>query len=360
MGLDELLDVVLGRQHGLDVEAGGKPKLVEGVKVECVGGGDVEGAVASGDGDEALAIDDLGGQGAEGLGVGGEVGEVDKGDVQVLGHDLEDLALGEDAELDEGAVHPKSLGALEGLGLGELFRGDQAPGDEDVRDAHGGWDGVGPERFNWEGRDCGGRPSERDRPNGLRAAGRTGMPWKRVQGLRASSPECAFITSRRPGGPTPWASPRRAVGHDISPVPRGCFKAALGPARIAQRDRLHAAWSACVPTEGADEASARERGADLGGLPQGLQPVEEVGGNEDGGAEDDGGRPGSLGRRHGELVGQRGEGFVPDATVGKQGCECVMQARPVPGVDGLEPLKGRIGDREPAAQRRDGETSHPS
>lgn len=88
--------------------------------------------------------------------------------------------------------------------------------------------------------------------------------------------------------------------------------------------------------------------------------MEEVGGHEDGGAEDDGGRTDGTGRRRGELIGQRGQGLVPDATVGEQGCQRVMQAGPVGGIDGLEPVKWGIGHREPVAQRMDGETCHPS
>jgi len=62
----------------------------------------------------------------------------------VFGHDGEDLAFGEGTELDEGAVEAEAFGALQGLGVLEDFRGDEASAEEDLRDGHGGaGDGAG-------------------------------------------------------------------------------------------------------------------------------------------------------------------------------------------------------------------------
>jgi len=44
VGLDELLDVILGRQHRLDVQPGEQADVIEGVKIEA-SLGDVQGAV---------------------------------------------------------------------------------------------------------------------------------------------------------------------------------------------------------------------------------------------------------------------------------------------------------------------------
>ena len=62
VGLDELLDVVLGGQDGVDLKPGRHPHIVHRVEVEGVASGHSQGVAFAGDGDDALPEHHLGRQ----------------------------------------------------------------------------------------------------------------------------------------------------------------------------------------------------------------------------------------------------------------------------------------------------------
>ena len=144
VGLDQLLDVVPRREHRLDVETGAEPQVVEDVEVEGVAGGDVEDAVLARDGDEALPVDHLRRQRPKDLRRDDDVRELDERQMQLVGHQLQHLALGEEPELDDRAVEPQPLRTLQGDGVAELLFGQQAVDQQKLGEVHGfRWKAVG-------------------------------------------------------------------------------------------------------------------------------------------------------------------------------------------------------------------------
>ena len=137
VGLDQLLDVVPRRQHRLDVEPGAEPQVVEDIEVEGVAGGDVEDAVLARDRDEALPVDHLRRQRPQDLRRDGDVRQLDERQVQLLGHQLQHLALGEEPELDHRAVQSQPLRTLQGDGVAELLFGQQAVDQQKLCEVHG-------------------------------------------------------------------------------------------------------------------------------------------------------------------------------------------------------------------------------
>jgi len=57
--------------------------------------------------------------------------------VQLVGHQLQHLALGEEPELDDRAVEPQPLRTLQGDGVAELLFGQQAVDQQKLGEVHG-------------------------------------------------------------------------------------------------------------------------------------------------------------------------------------------------------------------------------
>src|SRR5690606_18737100 len=111
--LDQLVDLRLGSEHGLDAEPGEHARLVEGVEVVGVARDDAEAAVRAGDGDDPAPEDDLRRQVLEGPGVDLERGDLgDEGDREKIADDLEERRLVDPPCPQEDLIEPQSLPLL--------------------------------------------------------------------------------------------------------------------------------------------------------------------------------------------------------------------------------------------------------
>jgi hypothetical protein len=137
MRLDELLDVLLGRQGRLNLQARQQADLVEGVEVERVAGGHDQHAVVSLDRQDSLAVYEPRRQGAKGLQVDLHVGQVDHRRAELLAHDPQQVLLLDAVELDQRPIQANALGLAKLHRGREMIGGDQPPFEQYFRDTHG-------------------------------------------------------------------------------------------------------------------------------------------------------------------------------------------------------------------------------
>ena len=98
VGLDQLGDLVAAGQHGHDRLAGGQAQLVQRVEVERIAGGDHQSAVVLADGEEGLAVDELGRELLEQRKVHVRLGEVDVVQADLFAQSAQGRLLGEKTE----------------------------------------------------------------------------------------------------------------------------------------------------------------------------------------------------------------------------------------------------------------------
>ena len=141
--LDEPGDLARTGQHRLDLQAGQRLQLVEGVDVEGIAGGDDQGAVLARQRHEGAAMDQLERHRLERFRLDRHLGQIDQLHAELFGQGGEDVLLLGEALLDEELV--ERLGRSGGLGLGDARQvrfGEQALLDQPMRELHASSRGV--------------------------------------------------------------------------------------------------------------------------------------------------------------------------------------------------------------------------
>ena len=135
---DELAEFFFVGEDELDRAAREELELVERGDLGGVARRDGQPAVLLADGHALLLVDELRGQGGQGLLVDGHARKIDHGHVELLAQGLEHLLTRDEPEPDQHAVEPFARAPLLGDRVVELTVGDEAAFGEEITNAHAG------------------------------------------------------------------------------------------------------------------------------------------------------------------------------------------------------------------------------
>ena len=138
VAVDGAADGALGGDHRLDLVAGHELDVVHGEDVRRVDHRHGDGGAGLRDRQDRVLARDVGRDDLEHRLVHFHAIEVDGRDLEVLGEEVDELALGEEAQLDQGGADAPALLALVGQGLLELLGGDLAGVEEHLAELVGG------------------------------------------------------------------------------------------------------------------------------------------------------------------------------------------------------------------------------
>ena len=136
MSFDQLFDFLAGCQHWLDLQTGHQTDVVKSIEIKSIAGGHVQRAIGLGNRDQPFAIDQLRGQRPQRLSVDRDIGQAHQRQVQLLGHDFEQLTLSQKAQLHDGPVQPQLFGFVQSSRFVQLLGRQQPFVQQYLSDTH--------------------------------------------------------------------------------------------------------------------------------------------------------------------------------------------------------------------------------